>query len=112
MLRCPILGDDGMDKVSTWQARALWGVLGGAVAVFSKYLGQDHYWVRVMIDTREYAQIPGLIFFYVVLLVFLCFLGGVFAVASDETKKLKLLAIAVSAPALITTWLGGTKADA
>ena len=101
-----------MDSELKWTIRLLRGVLGGVVAVGSKYIAQDHYWVRVLIDTREYDQIPGLIYFYSVLLFVLCLIGGVFAVASEENKKMKLLAIAVSAPALITTWLGGARADA
>jgi hypothetical protein len=94
-----------------WLIRALWGVLGGSVAVGSKYIAQDHYWVRVAIDSHEYGKIPGIVFFYAGLLVVLCAMGAVFAAATDENNKMKLLAIAVSAPALVTTWLGGARAD-
>ena len=100
-----------MDGELKWTIRLLWGVLGGIVAVGSKYIAQDHYWVRVLVDTRQYDKIPGLLYFYGGLLLVLCLIGGVFAVASEENKKMKLLAIAVSAPALITTWLGGARAD-
>jgi hypothetical protein len=81
----------------------------GAVAVGSKFIAQDHYWLRVFIDTRAYDRIPGMVVSYIVLLIVLGLLGAVFAVASKENQEMKLLAIAVSAPALITTWLGGTK---
>jgi hypothetical protein len=57
------------------------------------------------------AYIPGLAVFYVGLLIVLCLIGAILAVASEENQKMKLLAIAVSAPAIITTWLGGAKAD-
>jgi hypothetical protein len=99
-----------MIEVSRVQ-RGVWGAVGGLVAVGSKYMAQDHYWTRVMIDTRAYDQIPGLIVFYVGLIIVLCFFGVVFAIASKENNEMKLLAIAISAPALITTWLGGVSPD-
>ena len=95
----------------TGKARCWWGAIGGSIAVGSKYIAQDHNFARAMIDTHSYNQIPGLIFFYAVLLVVLCITGAAVAVASGENNKLKLLAIAVSAPAIITTWLGGARAD-
>src|SRR5260370_37548431 len=41
----------------------------------------------------------------------LCFWGGEFAKASRENHEMKLLAIAISAPALVTTYMGGGKAE-
>jgi hypothetical protein len=92
----------------TWRVRGLWGALGGIVAVGSKFLAQNFYWVRVFMDTHAYDRLPGLTVSYISLLVVLCVIGGVFAVASEENHKMKLLAIAVAAPAIITTWLGGS----
>lgn len=97
-----------LDDMSN-KGRVLWGIAGAIVAVGSKYVAQDHYWVRVWMDTREYDKMPGLIVFYAILLIVLGGIGAIFAVASRETHPMKLLAIAVSAPAIVTTWLGGTK---
>jgi hypothetical protein len=85
-------------------------VLGGLVAVGSKFLAQDWYWVRVYLDTRAYDKLPGLSVCYILLLIVLCTIGAVFAAASGENHRMKLLAIAVAAPAIITTWLGGVSA--
>ena len=46
---------------------------------------------------------------YGVLTPILVFLGAVLAWVSEEANRLKLLAIGIAAPALITTWSGGTK---
>jgi hypothetical protein len=91
--------------------RGVWGVIGGIVAVTTKFVGQDIYWLRVLSDTRAADQVHGMIVFYIVLAVVLGFLGIVFAIASRENTEMKLLAIAISAPALVTTYMGGAKAE-
>jgi hypothetical protein len=95
----------------TNRERALWGIVGGVIAVGSKYLAQDHYWLRVFLDTREYDHIYGLAVSYLVMLVILCLIGAALTIASGENKRMNLLAIAVAAPAIVTTWLGGDRAD-
>ncbi|MBX3550247.1 MAG: SPOR domain-containing protein [Xanthobacteraceae bacterium] len=99
-------------EVTTTKGRVGWGLLGGAVACATKFLGQDLYWFRVFIETRETDKLTGMIASYVVLLIILCFVGSVVAAATLETQKFKLLAIAVAAPAMITTYFGGTGGQA
>ena len=77
--------------------RGVWGIVGGVVAVATKFLGQDIYWLRVLSDTRAADQIHGMTVFYIGLAIVLCFLGGAFAIASRENHEMKLLAIAISA---------------
>lgn len=99
-----------VDQISQ-RGRILWGILGGTTAVGSKFIGQDLYWLRVFLDTKAYDSIWGLGVTYVITLVILAFIGAVVACASGENHRMKLLAMAISAPALITTWLGGATAD-
>ena len=91
--------------------RGTWGLLGGLTAVVSKFIAQDLHFVRISIDTRQTEQLYGMVASYALLTIGLCFLGIVLAIASKESSEMKLLAIAVSAPALITTWLGGATPD-
>jgi SPOR domain len=91
--------------------RGTWGLLGGSAAVVSKFIAQDLHFVRISIDTRQTEQLYGMMASYALLTIGLSFLGIVLAIASRENSEMKLLAIAVSAPALITTWLGGAIPD-
>jgi hypothetical protein len=100
-----------MDEELSVSWRAFWGVLGGAGAVATKFLGQDLYWVQVHLDTREYVRIENLAIIYAIALVGLCFVGAVVAAGSRENNRIKLLAIAVAAPALFTTAAGGASAE-
>lgn len=90
--------------------RIIIGVLGGLSAVLVKFLGQDFStiqsnWMNLAPEQLVYYEVG-----YIILTPILMFLGAVIAWAStDETKRLKLIAIAVAAPAMITTWSGGTK---
>jgi hypothetical protein len=99
-----------VDEFSKFQ-RLLWGVAGGGVAVAVKFMGQDIYWLRVLNDTRAADQLRGMIVFYIVLTLILCFVGAVAAMASKENSEMKLLVMAISFPALATTYMGGAKAD-
>lgn len=88
--------------------RAIWGLLGGAIATASKFLGQDFHWYRVFKATKDAEAIDGMFWTYVLLLALLCFIGAVVAGAfQGERHPMKLLWLGVAAPALVTTWLGG-----
>ncbi len=88
--------------------RVLIGILGGLAAAMTKYIGQDHAMIfpgdGAFDANRAFVALAG----YCVLMVILGFIGALCAWASsDETNRLKLLAIAVAAPSMITTFLGG-----
>ena len=89
--------------------KAFIGVLGGLAAVCVKFLGQDYYSVVTQVANLTSQQILSYKIGYAILTPMLMFLGGLLSWVSDETNKLKLLAISVAAPALITTWSGGAK---
>jgi hypothetical protein len=90
--------------------RAVIGCLGGAAAVASKYLGQDHAYYLRMLDQGMQSKIDNIWIGYYIMTPLLVFLGALVAWASYEHHRVKLLAIAVAAPALITTWAGGATA--
>ena len=107
-----ILGGDALWPNLQRLHRGNWGSSSaGLIAVVSKFIAQDLYFVRISIDTRQFEQLYGMVASYALLTIGLCFLGVVLAIASRENSEMKLLAIAVSAPALITTWLGGATPD-
>jgi len=88
--------------------RCVIGSLGGLAAVISKYLGQDHaYYLRLLDLENQQIKIDNLWLGYKIMGPSLLFLGALMAWASYENHRVKLLAIAVAAPALITTWAGG-----
>jgi len=90
----------------TGRERVIIGVLGGVAATVVKFLGQDY--ARVFPDSGiNFARAEDAIFGYMILIILLGFLGALCAWASDESRKFKLLAIAVAAPAMITTFTGG-----
>jgi hypothetical protein len=95
-----------MNEIGTFR-RLLWGVAGGLLAVISKYLAQDHDRYILFMETAQTAKLWGMGASYLILLVGLCVMGGIIAAATPESSRLKLLAIAVSAPAMVTTWTGG-----
>mgnify|MGYP001812274040 FL=1 len=90
--------------------RIIIGLLGGFSAVLVKFLGQDYTtihsnWMNLTPEQLIFYEVG-----YIILTPILMFLGAVIAwAATDETKRLKLIAIAVAAPAMITTWSGGNK---
>jgi len=91
--------------------KILIGAVGGLAAVCVKFLGQDyttilHQGANLTADQWFAYQIG-----YGVLTPILIFLGMVLAWVSDESSRVKLLAIAIAAPAMITTWSGGVKSD-
>ncbi|HKK04560.1 MAG TPA: SPOR domain-containing protein [Gammaproteobacteria bacterium] len=91
--------------------RIVIGALGGLAAVMVKFLGQDYATVVAQAANLTAEQITAYKVGYGLLTPILMFLGGFVAWTSEERKRLKLVALAVAAPALITTWSGGTKPD-
>lgn len=93
--------------------KVLVGALGGMSAVCVKFLGQDYTTLVEQGANLSADQLFAFKIGYGVLTPILIFLGAVLAWVSEESNRLKLLAIGIAAPALITTWSGGTKpADA
>lgn len=87
------------------------GALGGMAAICVKYLGQDHGFVTQQLEVGNVAKIYSMGIGYAILAPILLFLGGLLAWVSGEVNRMKLLAIGVAAPALITTWAGGAVPD-
>ena len=87
------------------------GALGGLAAVLTKFLGQDYANIVEHAANLTADQVLSYKIGYLILTPILMFLGALVAWASDERKRFKLIAIAVAAPALITTWAGGTKSQ-
>lgn len=85
------------------------GVLGGLAALLSKFLAQDYVYVVSNFTKLTDDQITSYVIGYSFLTPILLFLGGLVAGLSDETRKYKLLALGIAAPAIITTWAGGEK---
>ncbi|MDD5723330.1 MAG: SPOR domain-containing protein [Syntrophales bacterium] len=91
--------------------RIVLGALGGLAAVCVKFLGQDYGAIISGLSNLSADQILEYKIAYLILTPILMFLGGLIAFCSEENKRLKVLALAISAPALITTWAGGDKGD-
>lgn len=85
------------------------GALGGLAAVAVKFLGQDYSTFATHSADLTANQILNYKVGYALLTPILMFLGALVASITEEQKRMKVLAIAVAAPALITTWSGGTK---
>ncbi len=87
------------------------GALGGLSAVMVKFLGQDYQLVVDNAANLTEDQIIGFMVGYGLLTPILMFLGGFVAWSAEEDRRLKLVALAVAAPAMITTWSGGNVPD-
>jgi hypothetical protein len=94
--------------------RALVGGVAGLAAVAAKFVGQDMYYLSkwayspLVDDVRNFKS---LILLYVMMVPVLIFLGALVCWATDEKNRLKLIALGVAAPAMITTFAGGPKSD-
>nr|MBX2809554.1 hypothetical protein [Cellvibrionaceae bacterium] len=88
------------------------GAIGGLAAVCVKFLGQDYDFIVSQAANLTDEQLLGYKIGYSLLTPILMFLGAVIAWTSDEEKRMKLIALAIAAPAIITTWSGGVKTDA
>jgi len=87
--------------------RLLVGGLGGLAAVLVRYLSRDHDTVLLLIESdiplaaKEFRKLwAG----YLVFTPIMILLGAMIGWISEETHKVKLFALGVSAPALITTY--------
>lgn len=87
------------------------GALGGLSSVLVKFLGQDYSNVVAHAANLTPDQLLSYKIGYSLLTPILMFLGAFIAWASEENKRLKLVAIAIAAPAMITTWSGGSKVE-
>ena len=100
------------DRIMTRLERVFIGAIGGLSAVLVKFLGQDYATIIENFSNLTADQILCYKFAYIILTPILMFLGAVVAWVSDERKRIKLFALAIAAPALVTTWSGGHKGDA
>ncbi len=91
--------------------KAFLGALGGLSAVLVKFLGQDYHNVVAQAANLTDSQLLEYKVGYGILTPILMFLGSFVAWISDEQQRMKLVALAVAAPAMITTWAGGIKGD-
>ena len=87
------------------------GALGGFSAVLVKFLGQDY--ANVVSNAANFTpeQLLSYEIGYGILTPILMFLGAFVAWISEEEKRIKIVALAIAAPAMVTTWSGGTKTD-
>lgn len=91
--------------------KAVIGALGGLSAVLVKFLGQDYNLIVLNAGNLSEAQISAFQIGYGILTPILMFLGAFIAYLTDETKPIKIVALAIAAPAMITTWAGGAKSS-
>lgn len=91
--------------------RVFIGALGGIAAAGSKYLGQDHSYYLRMLDLGNQVKIDNLWQGYYVMVPILMIVGAIIVWAMTENNRMKLLTMAISAPAIITTLAGGETAS-
>lgn len=91
--------------------KAILGALGGFSAVLVKFLGQDYANVVDNVANLSADQLLAYKVGYGLLTPILMFLGAFIAWLSDEQKRIKVVALAIAAPAIITTWSGGHKSN-
>ena len=89
--------------------RIILGIAGGVAAVCVKFLGQDYH--MLLSKTDDLMYIDTLKIGYIVLAPILVFLGALLAWVSDTQTRWQTLAVAIAAPAIVTTWAGGDKGD-
>ncbi len=87
------------------------GTLGGFSAVLVKFLGQDYANVVAQAANLTPVVLLSYKIGYGLLTPILMFLGAFIAWISDEEKRVKLVALAIAAPAMITTLSGGSKPE-
>lgn len=95
------------EAVPRWIA----GACGGLAAAAVKYVGQDHQRVTEFLAAGQSANAISLGLGYAILVPILMLIGGLVGFFSDEQQRMKLFAMGVAAPALITTWANGIKVD-
>jgi len=97
-----------LPQLTIWE-KVIIGALGGLSAVCVKFLGQDYVLLVEQGVNLSADQWFVLKVGYFILTPILIFLGAVLAWVSDEQSRVKLFAIAIAAPAMVTTWSGGIK---
>ena len=85
------------------------GVAAGLVSVLSKFMAHDYDNIARNFANLTADQVLNYQVGYGILTPILMIMGGFVAWVSDEPNRIKLVALAISAPALITTWAGGEK---
>lgn len=83
------------------------GGLGGFAAVLVKFLAQHEEKISSSFSNGQIGISSSIIAGLIIVGPILVFLGGLIGWASEETHRIKLLMLGVSAPALITTGLSG-----
>ncbi|WP_426424159.1 hypothetical protein [Bradyrhizobium genosp. A] len=109
------LANDDPLRVNSNVERILVGGLGGFAAILVKYISQDHAAVVTFISTHTKAGIPFSYIFdivggYFILAPLIVILGAIIGWVSAENQRIKLFALGVSAPALVTTFSTGSAA--
>jgi hypothetical protein len=87
--------------------KAILGALGGLSAVLVKFLGQDYENVVSHAANLTAEQLLSYKIGYGLLTPILMFLGAFIGWLSDEQKRMKIVALAIAAPAMVTTWSAG-----
>lgn len=89
--------------------RCMIGGMGGLAALLTKYLSQHHDKIANLIENGQADKAFAIIAGLAIVGLILIFLGGLIGWASREEVPLKLVALGVSAPALLTTWAATTQ---
>ncbi|RED48573.1 SPOR domain-containing protein [Aestuariispira insulae] len=103
-------GDSGSADTPelTGVQRILIGVSGGLAAGIVKYLGQDHARAFPSDEIINMNMVVSILIGTAVLCLALAIVGAICTWASTgEKSRIRLLAIAVAAPSMITTYFGG-----
>lgn len=87
--------------------KTILGALGGLSAVMVKFLGQDYGNVVSHAANLTAEQLMSYKIGYGLLTPILMFLGAFIGWLSDEQKRIKVVALAIAAPAMVTTWSAG-----
>lgn len=95
----------------TSMEKAFLGAMAGLAAVVVKFLGQDYANMVAHAADLTANQLLSYKIGYGILTPMLMFLGAFIAWVTEERKRIKIVAMAVAAPAMITTWSGGQKAS-
>jgi len=87
--------------------RIAMGIAGGFAASTSKILATDVGQLATLLDHADMSGIAELRVTIFIFTPILMFLGGLVAWATEETNRMKLLAIGCAAPALVAPWTTG-----
>lgn len=88
-----------------WIERTAIGIMGGLAAAASKVIGLDAQIAAALLDSKMFGSAHDLKVMILIHTPILMALGGMLAYMIEENVRIKIFAIGVSAPALITPWL-------